>query len=1350
MPANTEELCQAVLGFVTEGTYPEESVVAGKFPAAALARELELISKAREQVENEISSLSRENTTFDADDWIIQAKQLHADIERSRLTAREIVAQHEHTEPLQAKVEDARAKVALVETEIAFNEAVAGTLEEVHRLCQQLEIGRAALRNGQITTAIEQLESTDAAVGKDAFFTNTNVMGILSDEVSLLRSEISQALRSRWADQLNVDRQQGEFHVSSAAAAADSLESTITLLARLDILASANEKLQKDLLSAIVNPILQPHPDGTSHGVVVTETGIHIEPEASKTTALETLDRISSVLGYLRHNIPSSVSATFSESFIVTISSKVISEWLSPAIPTDLGGLGEFENTLNHVLQFTKQVDSWGWTGQEELVSWVNQAPRLWLTRRRVDSLDRVRKVLAASQGTTKQVERIEKEKVSQAEGALLETEGNDDWDADWDDDKEDEPKEAETTKPEEEEEDVSAWGLDDEETEETPDQAKPASIEDDDADDDAWGWGDEDEDDHKVDNKPPQPQNTAATKPTGSSSPKEVTLKEVFTITDIPESVLGVVQQQITDSKDILQPAHANSRVASSGAGLLALPTLILAMFKATSSTFYSLKLTSGQMYLYNDSLYLAEEIRKLVEEHDLSRLQPDVEALEKFGKLAYSKEMQTQRTIVTDLLDGAQGFGQCSEQPFQADCENSVSATVDRIRDVYKEWQPILSHSALLQSVGSLLSTVINKVVIDIEDLGDISEDQSRQLVSFCNQLSKLEDLFMPEPDGGAEALPVTAIYVPSWFRFQYMINILESSLADIKFLWLEGELGLEFSAEEVIDLIEALFAESDHRRRRVEPSPRSAQVCRTGHRIFSSPAENATATKKDSICNIGTNLNDFKMSEDLVTSAAAESAQRQVRVQLISQQEDIALPESTGPILVPTGLRRYALSTLVNNLLSSEKPIPFEFLINGTFLRTSIDEYLVDNGISAETTLEIEYVRALIPPLHIASFQHDDWVSATDVLSTTSPAASWASGATFTPGQERILSGSYDGLLRIWNMSSETIATSPAAADGGHTASIRAAKFVSPNQIASAGLDRTVRLWKYTEGEGGFTGKISPQLELYGHKAGIESLAVHAKSNRLLTGSADNTVGFWSTKKADAPAAPENLLPSSNARNTKRRKLNTSVTTPQRGPLTLLSAHTAPVSAAIFDGKDATVGYSASWDHSLRTWDLVTGALVDTRTTSHSLLSLEHLPELSLLAAGTAARHITLIDPRASATTVSAMTLRGHTNAVVSLARDPHSTYGLISGSHDGTCRIWDIRSTKTDKEGVVGESVYSITRKSLEEEGKSDSKRVGGEGVKVFSVSWDKTVGIVSAGEDKRIQINRGEGVLSSQA
>lgn len=49
--ASEAEICQAVLGFVTEGAYPEENVVAAKFPAAALTKELELIAQAREQVE---------------------------------------------------------------------------------------------------------------------------------------------------------------------------------------------------------------------------------------------------------------------------------------------------------------------------------------------------------------------------------------------------------------------------------------------------------------------------------------------------------------------------------------------------------------------------------------------------------------------------------------------------------------------------------------------------------------------------------------------------------------------------------------------------------------------------------------------------------------------------------------------------------------------------------------------------------------------------------------------------------------------------------------------------------------------------------------------------------------------------------------------------------------------------------------------------------------------------------------------------------------------------------------------------------------------------------------------------
>lgn len=115
---------------------------------------------------------------------------------------------------------------------------------------------------------------------------------------------------------------------------------------------------------------------------------------------------------------------------------------------------------------------------------------------------------------------------------------------------------------------------------------------------------------------------------------------------------------------------------------------------------------------------------------------------------------------------------------------------------------------------------------------------------------------------------------------------------------------------------------------------------------------------------------------------------------------------------------------------------------------------------------------------------------------------------------------------------------------------------------------------------------------------------------------------------------------------------------------------------------------------------------------------------------------------------------MTLRGHSNAVVSLSCDPENGYRLVSGSHDGQCRIWDVRSTKPGRaqegmggpEGVVGESVYTIERESM----KGKGKRVGGEGTKVFSVVWDKDVGILSGGEDKRVQINRAQNAAASSS
>ena len=425
-----------------------------------------------------------------------------------------------------------------------------------------------------------------------------------------------------------------------------------------------------------------------------------------------------------------------------------------------------------------------------------------------------------------------------------------------------------------------------------------------------------------------------------------------------------------------------------------------------------------------------------------------------------------------------------------------------------------------------------------------------------------------------------------------------------------------------------------------------------------------------------------------------------------------------------------------------------MPLEFLINGSFLRTSLDEYLTANGISAETLLTVEYVRALVPPAHVASFEHDDWVSSIDVLSSTAPASHWRSDTAPTaPGQSRLLTGSFDGRLRVWSASSEVLATSPGAEQGGHASSIKAAKLLSPTRFVSGGYDRTVRVWKYAEQaseEGAVpSASIAPHVELHGHRATVTALAVHAPSSRILSASDDHTVGFWSSQKSGAPAAPTDGAAGDGT--AKRRKVASSVTVPRRGALHLLRGHAGPASGVLFAPHDATVAHSAGLDAGLRTWDLTTGAAVDARALPHPLTALGALPALRLLAAGTAARSVVLVDPRADAARVAALTLRGHANAVAALAGDPGSGYGLVSASHDGTCRVWDVRSRRQEEGGSVSESVYTIARESAEGKG----RRVGGEGVKVFDVCWDAEVGIVSAGEDKRVQINRaGSGGMAS--
>ncbi|KAK6334659.1 ribosome biogenesis protein ytm1 [Orbilia javanica] len=464
---------------------------------------------------------------------------------------------------------------------------------------------------------------------------------------------------------------------------------------------------------------------------------------------------------------------------------------------------------------------------------------------------------------------------------------------------------------------------------------------------------------------------------------------------------------------------------------------------------------------------------------------------------------------------------------------------------------------------------------------------------------------------------------------------------------------------------------------------------------------------------------------MSDTMDIDGPSSSSFPKIQINLSTRDTTLSIP--LQPLRIPTNLKRYGLSTLVNHLLETPKPIPFDFLIDGKYLRTSIDEYLTEAGLSSEKPLDVEYVRSQLPPTYIGSFEQDDWISSVHISSSSTSTA--------------ILTGSFNGTAQITSLSGDVLARTVPM----HTQSVKSATWISQPRsgtssseasFLTAGLDRTINLWSYTPSENpSETLQVSPTISFISHKSTVNSLSYSPSTSQFLSSSSDNTVALWST---DPSLLPTVTAPQSTAFARKRRRTSTKPpSTIKKGPLAVLTPHTAPVSQAIHS-TDPTAAYSVSWDKSIITHDLVTSQTVSTRTTQHPLLSVTTLPALNLLAAGSAARHITLHDPRESSRTVQTAVLRGHTNGVVSLVRSPESEYVFASGSHDGTVRIWDVRGVSStsdggdDGEGKSGGSLFVIKRES-------------GTG-KVFGVDWSRDVGLVSVGEDKKIQINRGEGMM----
>src|SRR5260221_4247377 len=198
---------------------------------------------------------------------------------------------------------------------------------------------------------------------------------------------------------------------------------------------------------------------------------------------------------------------------------------------------------------------------------------------------------------------------------------------------------------------------------------------------------------------------------------------------------------------------------------------------------------------------------------------------------------------------------------------------------------------------------------------------------------------------------------------------------------------------------------------------------------------------------------------------------------------------------------------------------------------------------------------------------------------------------------------LTGSYDGIVRIYNESLELLQTA-----GGHSAPVSDASWIPPStsvptsRFLSSSYDTTARIYSYDPDENN-TPTALASLRL--HTRPISSIRPNPSGELALTAGWDNLIGLWTLTIPDNhEVGAEEELPKSRFR--KRRKLgkgnelDSSTIEPEvvrKAPAYVLKSHTGRVSKALFDQGRQNDAWSVGWDCTVRKWDIETGVCTET---------------------------------------------------------------------------------------------------------------------------------------------------------